>query len=177
MKKKKIYLLFFIILLINPCFSQFSGGAYVGMFHGFRDGFDTQYGVNATAKYDFNNLRIGGNIGYYVSSEDTPIMKTSRYTTPLSAAVEYVFLQKDFYPELKTIKPHVGLELGIYRMGIITSIGSSSTRNFGGGPTAGALMRFSKHFVVDALLKYHFIFQKDSNLSAVSTKIGFLYYF
>lgn len=161
----------------SSSFAQFSAGAYAGLFHGFSNDFETQYGVNGTVKYDFDKIRIGGNIGYYVKSEDAPITKTSRYTTPLSLSAEYVFFQKDFYPEYRTVKPHAGLELGIYRTGIITSIGSSSTSSFGGGPTAGALMRFTEHLVFDAMLKYHLIFRQEGDLSAFSAKIGFLYYF
>lgn len=161
----------------SSSFAQFSAGAYIGLFNSFSSDLEMQYGAKASVKYDFEKIRVGANIGYYVKSEGSQTTEISTYTNPFSISAEYLFFQKGTYPEYRTVNPHAGLELGIYRTGIITSIGSSSRSSFGGGPTVGAMMRFTKHLVLDAMLKYHLIFRQEGDLSAFSAKIGFLYYF
>lgn len=169
----------FIVLfsfIFSSSLAQFSAGAYTGLFYGFSNDLEIQFGAKASVKYDFDKIRVGGSIGYYVKSEGSQSSETSSYTNPFSISADF-FFQKGTYPKYRTIEPHAGLELGIYRTGIITNIGSSSRRSFGGGPTVGAMMRFTEHFVFDAMLKYHLIFRQGGDLSAFSAKIGFLYYF
>ncbi|MFN9115203.1 MAG: outer membrane beta-barrel protein [Bacteroidota bacterium] len=147
--------------------AQNSLGLNLGMYKPGVKGSDAQLGGQVSFKHNVSDqVRIGGNLGYYSSSTELLGLKFTSSTMPITALFEYSFSDATF-------SPYAGADLGVYRFGSKTSNGISTSSSFlGFAPVAGANYEVSDNLALNLNVKYHVIFNNGGNSSAIGVNVG-----
>jgi opacity protein-like surface antigen len=147
--------------------AQSSVGINLGMYQPNGTGADAQLGGQVSFKHNISDqIRIGGNLGYYSKSTELLGIKFVNSTMPITGLFEYSFSDA-------TLSPYAGADLGIYRFGASIGSGNSSSSTFlGFAPVAGANYEISDNIALNVNFKYHMIFNSGGNSSAIGINLG-----
>ena len=164
------------LLFLNTAKGQTSVGLNFGTFIPLPSNADNSahYGVNLSGKYKLNSkLRIGANFGYYYKNyNNSQFFGTSltSFIMPITGLLEYSFTDNDF-------SPYLGVDLGLYRVGVSSGSMSLAVSGFGAAPVAGFNYNLSDNFAINTHVKYHVLMVEAQTAKAVSINAGVAYKF
>jgi len=135
------------------------------------------FGGNISAEYlVFPKIGIGLNAGYYAYE----LEMVGKGYKELPSLIP-VTLAGKFYPLTKSIRPYIGVEAGLYIVGIkVTFDGKSDSISdsfFGVAPVAGFQFGLSNAVSLDVNAKYSRVFTKEEPTDFLGCNVGIVFSF
>lgn len=162
-----------LILIFGICMqkntqAQFSASASLGVLDISGSGELPHFGFNLSGRYHFNkHMSTGINYGYYMKSYEDDFFgeRFSTFINPITASVELAIGEHKF-------QPVVGVDMGIYRIGMSFGSATLSEKYFGVAPCAGFNLQLTKRVSIIGNAKYNLLLSDAVSEGLYSAHLG-----